>query len=160
MLVYMSVNWTLSVHPALSFPFCVHKSVLYVCVSIPALQIGSCVPFVQIPYIHVCVCVCVNIWYLFFWHICVTQGAQLHALWWSRGVGERLTGRGSDSVCCTTETNTTLSGNYTPKKGRQKQIFREVYTMMKHKLESRLPGEISVISDMQMTPTLWQKVKN
>ena len=26
---------------------------------------------------------------------------------------------------------------------------------MKHKLESRLPGEISVTSDMQMTPPLW-----
>ena len=25
---------------------------------------------------------------------------------------------------------------------------------MKHKLESRLPGEISITSDMQMTPTL------
>ena len=31
---------------------------------------------------------------------------------------------------------------------------------MKHKLESRLPGEIPVTSDMQMTPPLWQKVKN
>ena len=30
---------------------------------------------------------------------------------------------------------------------------------VKHKLESRLLGEISVTSDMQMTPTLWQKVK-
>ena len=30
---------------------------------------------------------------------------------------------------------------------------------MKHKLESRLPGETSIISDMQMTPPLWQKVK-
>ena len=30
---------------------------------------------------------------------------------------------------------------------------------MKHKLESRLPGEISVTSDMQMTPPLWQKAK-
>ena len=29
----------------------------------------------------------------------------------------------------------------------------------KHKLESRFPGEISIISDMQMTPPLWQKVK-
>ena len=29
----------------------------------------------------------------------------------------------------------------------------------KHKLESRLPGEISVTSDMQMIPTLGQKVK-
>ena len=31
---------------------------------------------------------------------------------------------------------------------------------MKHKLESRMPGEISISSDMQMTPPLWQKVKN
>ena len=30
---------------------------------------------------------------------------------------------------------------------------------MKHKLESRLPGEISITSDMQMTPPLWQNVK-
>ena len=30
---------------------------------------------------------------------------------------------------------------------------------MKHKLESRLPGEISIASDKQMTPHLWQKVK-
>ena len=29
----------------------------------------------------------------------------------------------------------------------------------KHKLESRLPGEISTTSDMQMTPPLWHKVK-
>ena len=30
---------------------------------------------------------------------------------------------------------------------------------MKHKLESRLPRQISIISDMQMTPPLWQKAK-
>ena len=29
----------------------------------------------------------------------------------------------------------------------------------KHKMESRLPEEISITSDMQMTPPLWQKVK-
>ena len=29
----------------------------------------------------------------------------------------------------------------------------------KHKLESRLPEEISITSDVQMTPPLWQKVK-
>ena len=29
----------------------------------------------------------------------------------------------------------------------------------KHKMESRLPGEVSVTSDMQMTPPLWQEVK-
>ena len=30
----------------------------------------------------------------------------------------------------------------------------------KHNLESRLPGEISITSDTQMTPPLWQKVNN
>ena len=29
----------------------------------------------------------------------------------------------------------------------------------KYKLELRLPGEISITSDMQMTPPLWQKAK-
>ena len=35
----------------------------------------------------------------------------------------------------------------------------EMVDWMKHKLESRLLGEISITSDMQMTPPLWQKVK-
>ena len=35
----------------------------------------------------------------------------------------------------------------------------EMLGWMKYKLESRLPGEISITSDMQMTPPLWQKVK-
>ena len=35
----------------------------------------------------------------------------------------------------------------------------EMLGWMKCKLESRLPGEISITSDMQMTPPLWQKVK-
>ena len=35
----------------------------------------------------------------------------------------------------------------------------EMLDWMKHKLESRLPGEISITSDMQMTPPLWQKMK-
>ena len=30
---------------------------------------------------------------------------------------------------------------------------------MKHKLKSRLPGEISITSDMHMTPSLWQKAR-
>ena len=30
---------------------------------------------------------------------------------------------------------------------------------MKHKLEWRLAAEISITSDMQMTPPLWQKAK-
>ena len=36
---------TLSVHPTFSFPHCVRKSVLYICVSIAALQISSSVLF-------------------------------------------------------------------------------------------------------------------
>ena len=30
---------------------------------------------------------------------------------------------------------------------------------MRHKLESRWTGEISITSDMQMTPPLWQKAR-
>ena len=36
---------------------------------------------------------------------------------------------------------------------------RETLGWKKHKLESRLPEEISITSDMQMTAPLWQKVK-
>ena len=35
----------------------------------------------------------------------------------------------------------------------------EMSDWMKPKLGSRLPGEISITSDMQMTPPLWQKIK-
>ena len=38
-------------------------------------------------------------------------------------------------------------------------ISREMLGWMKNKLESRLLGEISITSDIQMTPPLWQKVK-
>ena len=33
----------------------------------------------------------------------------------------------------------------------------EMWGWMKHKLESRLPGEISISSDVQMTSPLWQE---
>ena len=35
----------------------------------------------------------------------------------------------------------------------------EMLGWMNHKLELRLPVEISITSDMQMIPPLWQKVK-
>ena len=35
----------------------------------------------------------------------------------------------------------------------------EMLGWMKHKLESRLPGEILITSDMKMTPPSWQKAK-
>ena len=36
----------------------------------------------------------------------------------------------------------------------------EMPDWIKHKPESRLLGEVSVTSDMRMTPHVWQKVKN
>ena len=36
---------------------------------------------------------------------------------------------------------------------------REMLGWKKHKLESRLPGEISITSNIQMIPPLWQKLK-
>ena len=36
----------------------------------------------------------------------------------------------------------------------------EMLGRIKHKLESRLLGEISITSDTHMTPPLWQKAKN
>ena len=38
-------------------------------------------------------------------------------------------------------------------------LYAEMLAWRKHKLESRLRGEIPITSDMQMTPPLWQKVK-
>ena len=35
----------------------------------------------------------------------------------------------------------------------------QMLACIKHKLESRFLGEISIISDMQMTPPLWQEAK-
>ena len=36
----------------------------------------------------------------------------------------------------------------------------EMLDWMKHKLESRYPGETSITSDTEMIPPLWQKAKN
>ena len=38
-------------------------------------------------------------------------------------------------------------------------VSGETLYWKKQKLESRLLGEISITSDMQMTPPLWQKLK-
>ena len=50
------VDATFSIHPTLSLPNCVHKPTLYICRSIPSLQIGSSVPFFRIPYIYTLLC--------------------------------------------------------------------------------------------------------
>ena len=41
----------------------------------------------------------------------------------------------------------------------QNTLF-EMPGWMKHKLESRFSGEISITSDMHKIPSLWQKAKN
>ena len=43
---------------------------------------------------------------------------------------------------------------------RNRNWVQQRMERMKHKLESRLPGEISIISDMQMTLPLWQKTRS
>ena len=40
------------------------------------------------------------------------------------------------------------------------EYIMRILGWMKHTLESRLPGEISITSDMQMIPPSWQKLKN
>ena len=39
------------------------------------------------------------------------------------------------------------------------EYIMQMLGCMKHKLESRLLGELSITSDMQMTPPFWQKAK-
>ena len=54
------VNDTLSICPTFSFFCCVHKPVLCLCASIPALQIGSSLPFSRSHMYG-----CVNMWFFF-----------------------------------------------------------------------------------------------
>ena len=49
--------------------------------------------------------------------------------------------------------------NSCEKKRSQKMSSGFPKCWVKHKLESRSLGEISITSDMQMTPPLWQKAK-
>ena len=59
--------------PTFSSPCYIHKSVLYIHVSIPDLQINSSVPFFQIP------CICVNMQYLIFLFLtCFTLQNRLY----------------------------------------------------------------------------------
>ena len=59
------VSTTLLTHPSLTFPpprICIHRFILYVFVSVPALEIGLSAPFFWIPHI------CIKLWYLFEHH--------------------------------------------------------------------------------------------
>ena len=70
------VNPTLTICPIFSFPSCVHRSLLSICTSIPALELSLPVPFFQIPH------TCGNIQHLFFsiWlaSLCMTDSRSIH----------------------------------------------------------------------------------
>ena len=63
--------------PPPPFPLGSHMFVLYVCVSISALQIRSLVPFLSIPHI----CVNIQYWFFSFW---------LHSVWQTLGPSRSL----------------------------------------------------------------------
>ena len=78
-----------------------------------------------------------------------------HESEWTPGAGD---GQGG-LACCDSwghkESDMTERLNW-----NEQSTLWEMLGWMKHKLESRFPGEISITSDMQMTPSLWKKVKN
>ena len=80
------------------------------------------------------------------WH----QWLEGHESEWTPGVGD---GQGGLACCNSTKSYTWMS-DWT-----ELSISWETLDWKKHKLESRLLGEISITSDMQITPPLWQKVK-
>ena len=78
----MCFHATLSISPILPLPCCVHKSVLYVYISIAALQRGSLVPSLVL--IVLTSTICVNIRYLFFsfWltSLCIIGSRFIHLI--------------------------------------------------------------------------------
>ena len=74
--VVVCVHHCCSLSVPLSPSCCVHRPILYTCVSAPALWRGSLVPFFWILYI------CGNMWYLFF--------SWLHAVWKTLGPSTAL----------------------------------------------------------------------
>ena len=83
------------------------------------------------------------------WEICIQARKQQLELDMEQETGSKLGKENIKAVYCHSAYLTF------------KQITScEMPGWMKHKLESRLLGEILINSDMQMTPALWQKVKS
>ena len=83
-----------------------------------------------------------------FWEICMQVKKQQLELDMEQ-TGSKLGKEYVKAVCCHPAYLTYMQS-----------ASREMLGRMKHKLESRLLGEISITSDMQMTPPWWQKAKN
>ena len=82
------------------------------------------------------------------WEICVEVRKQQLKLDMKQWTGSKLGKEYVKAVYCHPAYLTSIQST-----------SRETMDWKKHKLESRLPGEISIVSDMQMTSPLWQKVK-
>ena len=82
------------------------------------------------------------------WEICIQVKKQQLELDMEQQTGSKLGKEYIKAVCCHPTYLTYIQSTSCKMPG-----------WIKHKLESRLPEEISVTSDMQMTPLLWQKAK-
>ena len=82
------------------------------------------------------------------WEICIQVRKQQLELDMEQQTGSKLGNEYVKAVCCHSAYLTSMQST-----------SWETLGWMKHKLESRFPREISITSDTQMTPSLWQKVK-
>ena len=83
-----------------------------------------------------------------FWEICMQVKKQQLELNMEQQTGSKLGKNYVKAVYCHPAYLTYMQST-----------SHEMPGWMKHKLKSRLPGEISITSDMQMIPPLWQKAK-
>ena len=83
-----------------------------------------------------------------FWEICMQVKKQHLETNMEQRTGSKLGKEYIKAVCCHPAYLTYMQSTSCDMPG-----------WMKHKLESRLLGKISMISDSQMTPPLWQKAK-
>jgi len=83
------------------------------------------------------------------WEICIQVKKQLLEVDMEQQIGSKLGKEYLKAVYCHTAYLTSMQNTSCEMPG-----------WMKHKLESRLPREVLITSDMQMTPHLWYKAKN
>ena len=84
-----------------------------------------------------------------YWETCMQVRKQQLELDMEQLTGSKI----GPGVCQDCITSSSLFNLY------MQSTLCEMPGWMKHKLESRLSGEISITSEMQMTPPLWQKAK-
>ena len=83
------------------------------------------------------------------WQICIQVKKQQLELDMEQLTGSKLRKEYVKTVYCHPDYLTYM-----------RSISYEMLGWMKYKLESKLVGEISITSDTQMMPPLWQKVKS